>query len=94
MRIITEEEEWNKVPFTKRECSSIDNFKTLFCNWLDNSVKRGLPKDSKIEYSITDEGKLFFFIHDVILTYTKDNGDMGTNMLMTIEQVEVQEDDE
>ena len=89
MKIISGEE-WESLQDERRECEDIDELKNIICDWLDDSIERGLPEDAKVTSATTDD-KFYFLIYDVVMT-NPENTDKQ-DLLFSIERVEVEEDE-
>ena len=89
MKIIPEEE-WESLQDERRECEDIEELKDIICEWLDDSIERGLPEDAKVTSATTDD-KFYFLIHDVVMTNPQDTDKQ--DLLFSIERVEVEEDE-
>ena len=91
MKIIPEEE-WVNLQDDIKECVDIEELKDIICAWLDDSIERdGFQEDAEITSVITDDGKLYFLIHDVVMTHPQDTE--RQDLLFSIERVEVEEDE-
>ena len=65
-------------------CPDIESLKSLFNDWLDDCVGKGIPKDTKIPSTVTDN-KLHFTFRDVVLTRPEE--DNTSDLHIEIERV-------
>ena len=88
MKIIPEE--WESLQDERKDYEDIEELKNIICDWLDDSIERGLPEDAKVTSATTDD-KFYFLIHDVVMTNPQDTDKQ--DLLFSIERVEVGEDE-
>ena len=88
MKIIPEE--WESLQDERKDYEDIEELKDIICDWLDDSIQRGLPEDAKVTSATTDD-KFYFLIHDVVMTNPQDTE--RQDLLFSIERVEVEEDE-
>ena len=86
----TPEEEWESLQDERKDYEDIEELKDIICDWLDDSIERGLPEDAKVTSATTDD-KFYFLIYDVVMT-NPENTDKQ-DLLFSIERVEVGEDE-
>ena len=86
----TPEEEWESLQDERKDYEDIEELKNIICDWLDDSIERGLPEDAKVTSATTDD-KFYFLIYDVVMT-NPENTDKQ-DLLFSIERVEVEEDE-
>ena len=63
----TPEEEWESLQDERKDYEDIEELKNIICDWLDDSIERGLSEDAKVTSATTDD-KFYFLIHDVVMT--------------------------
>ena len=66
-------------------CPDIESLKSLFNDWLDDCVGKGIPKDTKILSTVTDN-KLHFTFRDVVLTRPEE--DNTSDLYIKVERVD------
>ena len=86
MKIIPEEE-WESLQDERRECEDIEELQDIICGWLDDSIQRGLPENSKVSSATTDD-KFYFLINDVVMTHPENTE--RQDLLFCVERVESQ----
>ena len=86
MKIIPEEE-WESLQDERKDYEDIEELKNIICDWLDDSIERGLPEDAKVTSATTDD-KFYFLIHDVVMTHPENTE--RQDLLFSIERVEGQ----
>ena len=86
MKIIPEEE-WESLQDERKDYEDIEELKNIICDWLDDSIERGLPEDAKVTSATTDD-KFYFLIHDVVMTHPENTE--RQDLLFSIERVESQ----
>ena len=55
----TVEEEWESLQDERKDYEDIEELKNIICDWLDDSIERGLPEDAKVTSATTDD-KFYF----------------------------------
>ena len=83
----TPEEEWESLQDERKDYEDIEELKNIICDWLDDSIERGLPEDAKVTSATTDD-KFYFLIHDVVMTHLENTE--RQELLFCIERVEGQ----
>ena len=66
-------------------CPEIESLKSLFNEWLDDCVGKGIPKDTKIPSTVTDNA-LHFTFRDVVLT--RPDEDDTSDLYIKVERVD------
>ena len=83
----TPEEEWESLQDERKDYEDIEELKNIICDWLDDSIERGLPEDAKVTSATTDD-KFYFLLHDVVMTHPQDAE--RQQLLFCVERVEGQ----
>ena len=66
-------------------CPDIESLKSLFNEWLDSCLEKGMSPDTKIPSTVTDN-KLHFTFRDVVLTRSEE--DKTSDLYIEVERVE------